>query len=112
MMLIFHIFSYFRFKKKYCIIGKSLFIIKMKNAIYNLKKINVCDLRWNKLAELLYPVPTIEEQNAIVEHIDNIIEQTDALIAEKKVQLETLEQYKKSLIYEYVTGKKQVKENA
>ena len=49
MMLIFHIFSYFRFKKKYCIIGKSLFIIKMKNAIYNLKKINVCDLRWNKL---------------------------------------------------------------
>lgn len=75
-------------------------------------RVRSCDLRWNKLAELLYPVPTIAEQNAIVEHIDNIIEQTDTLIADKKLQLETLEQYKKSLIYEYVTGKKQVKENA
>lgn len=75
-------------------------------------RVRSCDLRWNKLAELLYPVPTIAEQNAIVEHIDNIIEQTDTLIADKKSQLETLEQYKKSLIYEYVTGKKQVKENA
>ena len=75
-------------------------------------RVRSCDLRWNKLAELPYPVPTLEEQNAIVEHIDSAIEQANALIADKKQQLETLDQYKKSLIYEYVTGKKQVKENA
>ena len=72
-------------------------------------RVRSCDLRWNKLAELPYPVPTLEEQNAIVEHIDSAIEQANALIADKKQQLETLDQYKKSLIFEYVTGKKQVK---
>ena len=67
-----------------------------------------CDLRWNKLAELSYPVPPLDEQQAIVERIDEIIEKTDAVIADKKAQLETLEEYNKSLIFEYVTGKKEV----
>jgi type I restriction enzyme S subunit len=71
-------------------------------------RVRSCDLRWNKLAELPYPIPPIEEQNAIVEHIDKVLEKTNAVIAEKKAQLEILESYKKSLIYEYVTGKKEV----
>lgn len=40
--------------------------------------------------------------------VDIVIEKTDAVIADKKAQLETLEEYKKSLIFEYVTGKKEV----
>lgn len=71
-------------------------------------RVRSCDLRWNKLAELPYPIPPIEEQNAIVEHIDKVLERTNAVIADKKAQLEILESYKKSLIYEYVTGKKEV----
>ena len=71
-------------------------------------RVRSCDLRWNKLADLPYPVPTIDEQNAIVEYIDATLEKTDAVISEKKAQLETLDEYKKSLIYEYVTGKKEV----
>lgn len=71
-------------------------------------RVRSCDLRWNKLAELPYPIPPIEEQNAIVEHIDDVLEKTNAVIADKKAQLEVLENYKKSLIYEYVTGKKEV----
>ena len=71
-------------------------------------RVRSCDLRWNKLAELSYPVPPLEEQEAIVEHIDSVIAKTDAVIADKKAQLETLEEYKKSLIFEYVTGKKEV----
>ena len=71
-------------------------------------RVRSCDLRWNKLAELSYPVPPLDEQEAIVEHIDNMIAKTDAVIADKKAQLETLEEYKKSLIFEYVTGKKEV----
>lgn len=71
-------------------------------------RVRSCDLRWNKLSELFYPIPPLEEQEAIVAHIDNVIEKTNAVIADKKAQLETLEEYKKSLIFEYVTGKKEV----
>lgn len=71
-------------------------------------RVRSCDLRWNKLSELFYPIPPLEEQEAIVAYIDDVIEKTNAVIADKKAQLETLEEYKKSLIFEYVTGKKEV----
>lgn len=71
-------------------------------------RVRSCDLRWNKLAELLYSIPPIAEQQAIVEHIDSVLERTNAIIADKKQQIKTIEEYKKSLIFEYVTGKKEV----
>lgn len=71
-------------------------------------RVRSCDLRWNKLAELLYPLPPIDEQNNIVKYIDEQIARTNEIIADKKSQIETLDGYKKSLIYEYVTGKKEV----
>ena len=71
-------------------------------------RVRSCDLRWNKLAELLYPLPPTDEQNNIVSYIDNQIARTNEIIADKKSQIETLDGYKKSLIYEYVTGKKEV----
>ena len=70
-------------------------------------RVRSCDLRWNKLAELLYPLPPVDEQEAIVEYIDSVLERTNAVIADKKQQIETIEEYKKSLIFEYVTGKKE-----
>ena len=71
-------------------------------------RVRSCDLRWNKLAELSYPVPPLNEQNAIVKHIDSVLSKADAVIADKKAQLATLDEYKKSLIFEYVTGKNEV----
>lgn len=71
-------------------------------------RVRSCDLRWNKLAELSYPVPPLNEQNAIVKHIDSVLSKADAVIADKKAQLATLDEYKKSLIFEYITGKKEV----
>ena len=71
-------------------------------------RVRSCDLRWNKLAELSYPVPPLDEQNAIVKHIDSVLSKADAVIADKKAQLATLDEYKKSLTFEYVTGKKEV----
>lgn len=71
-------------------------------------RVRSCDLRWNKLAELSYPVPPLDEQNAIVKHIDSVLSKADAVIADKKAQLATLDEYKKSLIFEYVTGKNEV----
>ena len=71
-------------------------------------RVRSCDLRWNKLADLSYPVPPLDEQKAIVEHIDAVLAKADAVISDKKAQLATLDDYKKSLIFEYVTGKKEV----
>lgn len=71
-------------------------------------RVRSCDLRWNKLAELLYPLPPIDEQNNIVNYIDEQIARTNEIIADKKSQIETLDGYKKSLIFEYVTGKKEI----
>lgn len=72
-------------------------------------RVRSCDLRWNKLAELFYPIPSKKEQAEIVAYIDKKILDTNNLIESKKEQLDILEQYKKSLIYEYVTGKREVK---
>lgn len=53
-------------------------------------------------------VPPIDDQYAIAECLDSKCAQVDKLIAIKQAKIEKLEQYKKSLIYEYVTGKKEV----
>jgi len=50
-------------------------------------------------------VPSREEQQEIVEYLDRMCGETDTLIAKKTALLTELETYKKSLIYEYVTGK-------
>lgn len=70
-------------------------------------RVRSCDLRWNKLAELWYPIPPLKEQEKIVMYIDETIQKANEIIADKQSQIETLELYKKSLIYEYVTGKKE-----
>ena len=74
-------------------------------------RVRSCDLRWNKLAELLFPVPPIDEQEKIVSYIDETIKKVNEVILDKQTEIQTLESYKKSLIYEYVTGKKEVKIN-
>lgn len=53
-------------------------------------------------------VPTIKEQNEIVSYLDAKCSHIDCLISIKQQKIEKLNQYKKSLIYEYVTGKKEV----
>lgn len=54
--------------------------------------------------------PSINEQNQIVDYLDKKTKLIDDSIAIKQKQLEVLEKYKKSLIYEYVTGKKEVED--
>lgn len=48
-------------------------------------------------------------QQEIVNYLDNKCRQIDTIILDKQMQIEKMEKYKKSLIYEYVTGKKRVK---
>ena len=60
------------------------------------------------LLNIPIPVPPLAEQERIAEFLDAKCAEVDALIAEKQNQLATLEEYKKSVIFEYVTGKKEV----
>lgn len=53
-------------------------------------------------------LPPIEEQVDIVRHLDERTSQIDALISEKQALIDDLQAYKKSLIYEVVTGKRRV----
>ena len=53
-------------------------------------------------------IPPLSEQEAIADYLDDKCAQIDSVIKDKETQLETLAAYKKSLIYEYVTGKKEV----
>ena len=60
------------------------------------------------LEQLKVFVPSLEEQKEIAEYLNEKCFEIDKLIAKKEELLADLEDYKKSLIYEYVTGKKEV----
>lgn len=63
---------------------------------------------WSEMKRISIPLPPLAEQEAIAEYLDNKCAEIEQIIADKKSQIETLDGYKKSLIYEYVTGKKEV----
>ena len=69
------------------------------------------DLRFSNFALVpLFELPLAEQQQ-IADFLDSKCSEIDSLIADKKRQLDILADYKKSLIYEYVTGKKEVPVN-
>jgi len=67
--------------------------------------LNVGDLKETKI-----PLPDYKEQIKIINYLDEKCSNIDKTIQIKQKQIDKLENYKKSLIYEYVTGKKRVKE--
>lgn len=69
-------------------------------------------MRWrtysSEFKRIHVPFPPLEEQQQIADFLDSKCSEIDAIIADKKRQRGILADYKKSLIYEYVTGKKEV----
>ncbi len=60
------------------------------------------------LATLHITLPSIDEQKQIADYLDEKCAKIDEMIAIRNEQIDQLKDYKKSLIYEYVTGKKEV----
>lgn len=60
------------------------------------------------IAQMRIPIPQLSKQDIIVNHLDKVTDKCDSLIAEKESLINDLEAYKKSLIYEVVTGKRRV----
>ena len=83
----------------------SKFIDVLNSSTYGTKMPRVS---WEFMKELCLTLPNIQEQNQIVNYLDIKCTEIDSLISQKEALLSDLELYKKSLIYEYVTGKREV----
>lgn len=80
----------------------------IKKVFYNMGNGVRQGLNYDEFAKVKILVPPNSEQQAIVDYLDNKCDEIENVIADKKSQLEILDEYKKSLIYEFVTGKKEV----
>lgn len=74
----------------------------------NCNKATISHFTKEKFAALTFPVIPIREEALIVNFLDTKCSEIDSLIALKQSKIESLKEFKKSIIYEYVTGKKEV----
>ena len=65
-------------------------------------------LSQDNLRNIWVPITDFTGQKRIAAYISDVCDEFDCLIAKKQQYLTEIENYKKSLIYEYVTGKKEV----
>ncbi len=86
-------------------LGKGIYAIEKGEG-----RVNTCRLKvpFEDFGRIEIPVPPIQEQQTIVNFLDTKCSEIDSLIALKQSKIESLKEYKKSIIYEYVTGKKEV----
>ena len=107
-----------------CLVGGDILVLrpegnaKYLNYVLNCKtsqeqksfgkaKLKVVHNSLSDIGNMYIPIPPIEEQQEIVTYLDSKCSEIDSIIETKKQQLELLEEYKKSIIYEYVTGKRE-----
>lgn len=64
--------------------------------------------RWQDMKSMKVPLPPLEEQQRIADYLDKRCAAIDSAVDARTKQLERLEDYRKALIYAYVTGKKEV----
>ncbi len=92
-------------KKYYMYLLRSMAYYGVFEALSTGIRVRTCDTNWGKLKDLQYLIPPLTEQRDIAAYLDTKCTEFDSIISDKQKQISTLEAYKKSLIYEYVTGK-------
>lgn len=65
-------------------------------------------LTQENMHDIIETCPPLEEQRAIADYLDKKCAEIDALITVRQSKIDALKEYKKSIIYEYITGKKEV----
>ena len=108
--------AYFVYEFSDDLINKRYFHYLMRNKTYatEFRRLSggIREGQWDLPSEALNNtiilLPPLVEQQEIADYLDNKCAEIEQIIADKKSQIETLDGYKKSLIYEYVTGKKEV----
>lgn len=96
--------KYFSNYIMYCLLSKTFENFRD----YSLSGCIYLGINMETLSKFMCPLPSLKEQREIAEYLDEECSEIDNLIAKKEELLADLEDYKKSLIYEYVTGKKEV----
>lgn len=87
---------------------------KLGQGIYAIERgdgrVNTCRLKvdYYEFSMIHVPVPSVEEQTAIANYLNEKNKEIDELIKVKQEKIETLKQYRQSLIFEAVTGKTKV----
>ena len=71
-------------------------------------RVKIPKINQEELGEIKVVVPSQQDMLTIADYLDSKCSEIDALLQNYEAQITTLEKYKKSLIYEYVTGKKEV----
>ena len=90
------------------------YLFKTPNCIQEFKKYitgvgaGLSRLYTSDLFNIKVALPVIDVQKHIIEYLNDFCSRADALIGEKQSLIDDLESYKKSLIYEVVTGKRRV----
>lgn len=89
---------------KYLLVSHG-FVNTVDNSTYGIKmpRANI-----EFIKNVYVPHPKAEEQEIIANFLDSMCIKIDGAIEDKQKQLKILDEYKKTLIYEYVTGKKEV----
>ena len=91
-------------KYLFCVL-KAVRYYWMKYAVGTRKDPNISQ---ETVRNMFVPMPSLSEQQSIATYLDTKCAEIDDLIAIKASKIEELKDYKKSVIYEYVTGKKEV----
>lgn len=66
-------------------------------------RVRSCDLKWNKLADLLYLVPPIVEQHKLVSFLDEKCSEIDAMLSKTRASIEEYKKLKQAVITQAVT---------
>ena len=89
--------SYLKFKSHY---------LRFATQYYKRPDTNGAKIMNNEMANILLLIPPLNEQQAIANYLDGKCSKIDQMIEQKQVFINQLEEYKQSLIYECVTGKR------
>lgn len=95
--------TYFKYVMQCCYMSRIFY--SLGQGVSNLGRWRLQTSAFNNF---MIPVPPLDEQRKIADYLDTKISEIDIIIADKQKQIETIKEYKKSLIFEYVTGKEEV----
>lgn len=74
------------------------------------KTTNLACTSKSTIQKFVIPIPPVTEQRAICNYLDEKCQKLDKVLQKKESIIRQLDSYKKSVIYEYVTGKKEVQQ--
>ena len=83
-------------------------IYSQRQKSYGKAKLKVVHISADNIGNVKIALPPLDEQQQIATYLDDKCAKIDRLIAIKQEKIDKLNDYKKSLIYEYVTGKREV----